>query len=415
MDSPAFRITIIGLNYRPEPTGIAPYTSGLAESLADSGHHVTVITTHPHYPQWRVEPPFGQWSKIDLVNGVRVKRLRHYVPQTPGGPKRLLAELSFGLRTVLAHWNDPDIVVVVSPALFSSAMAVARAKLGRRRPVIRAWVQDLYSLGVRETATVGWASATLITKLEARVLQSVDGVAVIHDRFKGYVVASLGVAEPAVKVIRNWTHAAPPPEIDRDAERARLGWRESETIVLHAGAQGAKQGLENVVEAARLADAQGADIRFVLLGDGSRRSDLQQLARGVERVDFIDPLPGDEFQKALSAADVLLVNERPGLNEMAVPSKLTSYFNSGVPVLAATDPGSVTADELRSSGGGLRVDAGDPAALVTAALRLGTETALAQELADSGRDFQQRVLTADHALREFEQWIRSRRSEFAQR
>ena len=68
----------------------------------------------------------------------------------------------------------------------------------------------------------------------------------------------------------------------------------------------------------------------------------------------------DDFQVALSAADFLLVNELPGVKDMAVPSKLTSYFNAGVPVVAATDDGSVTAAEIATSGGGVRVDAACP-------------------------------------------------------
>jgi hypothetical protein len=44
-----------------------------------------------------------------------------------------------------------------------------------------------------------------------------------------------------------------------------MGWPPDETIVRHAGAMGTKQGLENVVDAAALADEQNRPIRFVLL------------------------------------------------------------------------------------------------------------------------------------------------------
>ncbi|MBD0321819.1 MAG: glycosyltransferase WbuB, partial [Aldersonia sp.] len=47
------RVKIVGINYAPETTGIAPYTSGLADGLAARGHRVEVLTGQPHYPQWR--------------------------------------------------------------------------------------------------------------------------------------------------------------------------------------------------------------------------------------------------------------------------------------------------------------------------------------------------------------------------
>lgn len=34
------RITIIGLNFAPERSGIAPYTTSLAENLVADGHYI---------------------------------------------------------------------------------------------------------------------------------------------------------------------------------------------------------------------------------------------------------------------------------------------------------------------------------------------------------------------------------------
>src|SRR5699024_8670264 len=154
--------------------------------------------------------------------------------------------------------------------------------------------------------------------------------------------------------------------------------------VLHAGNMGAKQGLENVVAAARLATDRDLPVRFVLLGDGHRRQDLQRAATGEPRVQFLDPVPDAEFAVTLAAADVLLVNELPGLTEMSVPSKLTSYFATGLPVLGAVDPGSTTAEELVAAGAAPTVPAGDPAALVTAVERLRDDPELCRRLGAAG-------------------------------
>ncbi len=48
------RIHIIGINYWPEQTGIAVFSTGRAEYLAARGHEVTMCTAVPYYPQWRV-------------------------------------------------------------------------------------------------------------------------------------------------------------------------------------------------------------------------------------------------------------------------------------------------------------------------------------------------------------------------
>ena len=48
------KVLIVGLNYAPEPIGIGPYTTGLAEYLAGHGHRVEVVAGRPYYPQLRV-------------------------------------------------------------------------------------------------------------------------------------------------------------------------------------------------------------------------------------------------------------------------------------------------------------------------------------------------------------------------
>jgi hypothetical protein len=47
-------IGVLGINYWPDRTGIAPFTTGRCEYLAARGHRVTVFTGFPYYPSWRV-------------------------------------------------------------------------------------------------------------------------------------------------------------------------------------------------------------------------------------------------------------------------------------------------------------------------------------------------------------------------
>lgn len=406
MENTKPRVTILGLNYAPEPTGIAPYTVGLARGLNDRGFDVEVLTGYPHYPAWKIHRGYGGWSKRELIDGVSVRRLRHMVPDGTGALGRIQLETSFGGRLITSRWKRPDVVVCVTPALLSTAAALTRARLGgRRRPAVGVWVQDLYGLGVVETGALGGTAARLTALIESRALRAADGVAVIHSRFKNHVVQQLGVDAARVRVVRNWTHHSPAIVDNIGATRERLGWQDEETIVLHAGNMGAKQGLGSVVAAARMAQARAEKVRFVLMGDGNQRRALEEAASDCRNITFIDPLPLEEFEAALQCADILLLNELPSLSEMAVPSKLTSYFASGTAVIAATDEKSVTAAEIAESGAGLRVEPGSPDALLAGVLQLSGDPAYARKLSAAGRRFQKQELSAESALEKFERWI----------
>lgn len=395
------RVLILGLNYPPEPTGIAPYTGAMTKGLARRRVQATALTSRPHYPGWKITSAYGQWLRDEQIDGVRVVRLWHYVPRRPTGVRRALSELSFGVRLVAARWRSPDVIVAVSPALLATLAAVVRARLFHRHTPIVVWVQDLYSLGLAETGQGGRSVVCAMTAIERWVLRHASRVIVIHERFAARVAHDLGVAPERIDVVRNWTHLRPAPRVDRGRLRRESKWADDETIVLHAGNMGVKQGLDNVVEAARLADARGDRVRFVLLGGGGERDRLRELGASIRSLEFIDPLPEDRFVDALQTADILLVNEKPGVAEMAVPSKLTSYFNVGKPVLAATEEHSITADEIRSAGAGIVVPPESPAALLDAALDLAADPAKARNLGENGLRYRRTVLDEDTALDKF--------------
>ena len=300
---------------------------------------------------------------------------------------------------MFADWGRPDVVVLVTPALFAAGLATVRARLTGTRTCV--WVQDIYSLGVSESGTGGRLAGRVLTWIESRILRSASSVVVIHDRFKRHLVDGLGVDPSKVEVVRNWSHIDCAETGGRDDIRRARNWAPDDIVVLHAGNMGAKQGLENVVEASRLAAASGSPVRFVLLGDGNQREALEMMGTN-SRLQFIDPLGDDEFMPTLRAADILLVNERPGLTEMSVPSKLTSYFSTGRPVLAATDVSSVTAEEMALARAGVRVDAADPAALLAQAEVLGRDQLACVEYGGSGLAFRAGYLTEENALERFE-------------
>ncbi|OBB73350.1 glycosyltransferase family 4 protein [Mycobacterium sp. 852014-52144_SCH5372336] len=405
MDNP-ISVNFVGLNYFPEPFGIAPYATGLCRALAERGHRVNVITGMPHYPEWRIQPPYRRkWAMTETVDGMPVRRVRHSVPKSVSNSRRLLMETTFGLRAACSGWGTPDVVICTSPALVATAAVCMRNRASARRPAIGVWVQDLYSVGLNETQKSSFA-AEAASRLESWVLRTADGVIVPHDRFRVQLVEKLGVEPAKVETIRNWTHVRSTDGDDGPAERARFGWSDNEIVVLHAGSMGVKQGLENVVRAAQIAAERNLNLRFVLAGDGNQRHVLEEMSLQTTHLDIRDPFPDSDFRAALRSADVLLLNERPGVAEMSIPSKLTSYFQSGTPVLAATSPLSNAAGEIKNARAGIVIDSGEPALLVDAAVALGSDAPLRRRLGDNGIRYAAEELREDAALNRFEEWIR---------
>lgn len=360
-------ILIVGINYAPEHTGIGPYTTATAEHLARTANSVTVLTGLPSYPEWKVQPEYrGHRQLHELRNGVEVQRLWHTVPRRQDAARRGLYEASF-----LAHAASrrlprrPDLVLGVTPALGG---AVAAAHLAHRydAPLVLV-VQDVLGAAATQSGIAGGGRvAEVVARAEGRTLRRASEIVIVADSFRA-PLRQYGIDKARLHTIPNWSRL-PSARRDRDAERRRLGWSDA-TIVLHSGNMGLKQGLEVVVEAARLTRDQ-RDLRWVLMGDGSQRTSLQRLGGDLPNLEFLPLCATEDYPDVLAAADLLLLCERQGVLDMSLPSKLTSYFTSGIPVASAVSPAGSTARELGRAGAAAPTEPGNAFALVEQVLAL---------------------------------------------
>ena len=370
-------------------TGIAPYTSDLAEHLAASGHRVTVITGFAHYPAWRLERGERRLRAAESRAGVRVLRRRHYVPRSQSAIRRAAYEATFLLHGALSRPARPDVVLGVIPSL--SGGLLARFFAARARAPYGLIFQDLMAPAARQSGIGGGARVAGATAaLERWATVRARTVAIASDSFRPYL-RDIGVEEDRIFDLPNWSHLGA-PTADRAATRDRLGWPEDCAVVLHAGNMGLKQGLEQVVEAARRADALAAPVMFVLMGEGSQRTVLEAQAQRIERLRFLPFQAEDEVPNILDAADVFLVSERATVIDMSLPSKLTSYFAAGRPIVAAVPSHGSTAREILQAGAGVIVPIGDVEELNRVVARLAGDPDWAGSLGAAGRLYAESAL-----------------------
>jgi glycosyltransferase involved in cell wall biosynthesis len=370
-------ICLVGINYAPDSTGIAPYTEAMARAFTDAGADVHVVTGIPHYPQWVRDAKYARGSRWDeVIDGIEVTRVAHYVPARPDFLGRGRMEASFlAGATRVVRADKSDIVIAVTPSL----AGLGAARYGRRGRPLGVLVQDLTGNAAGESGSTGGWAARAIAAVEYRWLRAAQRVGVITPRFAA-VLIDHGIAPSAIVDLPNFTHITP-VAATRSEARSRLGWPDELFTVVHTGNMGMKQGLENVVEAARYSEKHGSGVHFTLVGDGNQRIALEASGAGVSTLTFINPLSSDDYPYALAAADTLLLNERPGVKEMSLPSKLTSYTSASRPIIAAVEPEGITHGVIAVDDAALLVAPGDAPALVAGAIRLREEKLFAQAYA----------------------------------
>jgi putative colanic acid biosynthesis glycosyltransferase WcaI len=395
-------ILVTSSYYWPELTGNAPYVTGMAEHYASLGHDVVVTTVFPHYPEWKPLMP-RRLMLTEHHHGVEIRRRWNYIPAGHTAARRALYDaiiFASGL-TALPSRRRPDVIIGISPTSSCAHAAVASRMF--RRPYALVF-HDIIGQAALQTGMKGGARvAGSVSRLELALARGAARVAVYSDGMREYFVKR-GVTKSAIQRVRPWTLRWAPAE-DPKAARARLGWGPEDFIALHAGNMGLKQGLDNLLAAGMHIDE--SDVKIVLAGEGNQRAHLEhrRAALGADNILFVSPQKWGHYESMLQAADVLIVNQRGTVADMAFPSKLTSYFPAGRPIIAAVAAQSDTAREIESAGGGVVVPADDPAALAAEILNLKRARSRAEHLGKAGRLYAAGELTPSRILACYEDFL----------
>ena len=380
------RILLVGINYLPEVTGIGPFNVGLAEYLAAEGHDVTVLTAFPWYPQWRIDPAYRRRRPfmVKRIGGVRIIRSPILLPAARQTTfRRVVFDSSFALTALPASAGIGGLhaVICVSPPLQLGITAWMIARTRRAKLILH--LQDIVPDVALSSGLMHAGRAVAVSQgLEGWVYRRADRITVISEGFRENLLAKR-VPESKLEVLPNWVDAGLFQSKADAGVRSALGAPNGETLVLHTGNMGAKQGLETVVDAA--AQLKSEDIAITLIGDGQARAALEARAAelGVDKLRFL-PLQSD-LPATLAAANILVLSQRAQVTDSAAPSKLLTYMAAGKPIVATVNASSEAGQLIKRAKCGLVVPPENPADLAAALLRLHRHPEMHHAMGVAGR------------------------------
>jgi len=336
-------------------------------------------------------------------NGVEIIRAKHLVPPKMNALHRLKFEISLwrNLRRVSRGLllKKFDLVIACMPTVAAGIVGKRIAKqLDLPFGLI---VQDLSGAGAKQSGLWGGALISKIAHaVEGRALHAADGLVVVSPAMK-VVVIGLGVESRRINQILNYSARTIASE-DKTSARRKFGWATEDFVVIHTGNMGAKQDLENVVRAADALTGK-SQIKIYLVGHGNQENNLKVFCEGKSNIAVLPAVSDEDYSALLSAADLLLVNERSTQMEMSLPSKLTSYLYSQRPVIAAVPRGGATWKFL--DGVAELVEAADPKALARKIEELSHNPIRLDELARLGSEFAKKHLDPEVGRAKYLQWV----------
>lgn len=381
------RILIAEPYYEPDGGPAAPLFTMLCQELARREHQVTVLTAVPHYPSGKIPENFrGLRPRRTVEMGVQVIRVPLPSVNRSQLGQRLWQFLAYQVGAVLAGWRiDCDVFISITPSLEVWLPFMYFSAL-RGKPAVYS-VHDVYpdsgvQLGIFRHKLI----IRLVTYLERGCADRAVVVRILSQSFTEGV-RRLGVPQDRIRLIYDWVDTnliTPLPKSNPFAMEQGL---DKDFIVLYAGNMGFSQGLEHVLEAARLLADE--EIRFVLVGEGAAKDSLLATANScqLKNVTFLPFQPRARLPEVLATADISLVTLRQGMGFNSLPSKTLSILASGRPLVVSIDPGSDTWNLVERSESGIQVPPEDSARLAEAIRTLKQKPALRDQMGQNGRRY----------------------------
>jgi colanic acid biosynthesis glycosyl transferase WcaI len=380
------KILIYSCHFAPEPIGIGKFTGETASWLAARGHAVRVIASAPNYPHREVAAGYRQgWFQRRLWEGVDVMHCPLWISRRQSGTGRVLQYLSFSATSapVVAGWGlgwRPDILMTVIPPTSALPAAIVGALLGGSTGWLH--VQDFDIDAAFELNFLRSERIRGVLLWAERMLMSANRVV---STITPPMLARLGAKRVKARLVQfpNWADIdGLAPLTGSNPLRVELGIPEHAFVALYSGNLGEKQGIDSLVEVARLV-ADRPNIRIVIGGEGAGRERLAKLAGGLGNLQLIDLQPLARLNELVNLADVHLLPQRAAAADLVMPSKLGGMLASGRPVIAGAAPGTQLADEV--AGCGIAVPPEDPQAMAQALLALHDDSARRRSLGEAAR------------------------------
>jgi len=382
------RILIYAMNYAPEIVGAGRCTAEIGAHLAAQGHDVTVVTTPPHYPEWKLRAPYQAYSWYkEQIGRQTILRCPLHVREKMKGIWRLIAPLSFAVNSApVVIWQvlrkRPDVVLCVEPTLMGAPALALAAKFTGATRVLH--VQDLEvdaAFAVGHLARFSWLKSAAFA-FERFCLNRFDRVITISDRMAERLERK-GVKAARLEIVRNWVDLERVrPWRGANAYSRELGLAPGQHVVLYSGTLGAKMGFEVVLSAAALL-VDRKDILFVIAGEGPAKGEIEAGARTLPNVRVLPFQPEERIGEFLGVADVHVLPQSAEAADLVLPSKLGGMLASGRPIVATAAKGTEIENFL---GDAARLTPpGDTAALAAAILAAvdcgrGSEREVAQRV-----------------------------------
>jgi glycosyltransferase involved in cell wall biosynthesis len=385
------RILYFSQYFPPEIGATQTRAYEMARNLVNMGHHVTMISEVPNHPKGIILSDYrGVVYQRRVLDGIDV--IRVWVKTTPvkNFRSRIIFYTSymvnaFAVSLLLARGRY-DLIYATSPPLFVGGAALS-TNFFKRIPFVfevrDLWPESAVALGeLSNPRYISWANS-----LENSCYRGARKIVVVTKGIYKRLVER-GIHANKLALIPNGANTT----LFQFRPDSRLRLREElhltdKFVAIYAGIFGIAQGLETVVEAAKIL-RDNTDVQFVMVGEGPTKELILNLIHRYQlnNILVLPEQPRDVIPDYLSTSDVALIPLRKmDLFKGALPSKIFDAWACERPILLSID--GEAHQVMEQAKGGMYAPPEDPVRMAESILSLKNARRSRDEMGKSGREY----------------------------
>jgi len=365
----------------------------LVEEFNKNGHNVYIATLS--------EKKYNKDTYIKETNGLTVLRVKCGDLFNVNLIKKGITTISISCKfkkAINKYFNNTKFDLVIYPTPPITFAPVIKSIKKRDNCKSYLILRDIFPQNARD---LGLMKNNLLfnyfRKKEQQLYDLSDYIGCMSKGNIKYILEHNDVDENELEILYNWKKVDYGNKIITTDYKEKYGL-ENKFVAIFGGNIGLPQELGFLLELAKEYRSRDA-IVFLIIGEGTEKRKMINIIKDQKLSNLIikDPISRDEYQNLVKQCDVGLINLNRNFTIPNMPSKIISYFEAGIPILASTDKNTDIRQFLQETKTGLWSETGDLKTYKSNFEVLLNNKKLREELGENGRKFLEENLNVEKA------------------
>lgn len=374
----------------------------LMQEMKKEGHNVYVVTP--------VEKRLNQATNLSVVNGLSVLKVKtgniQKVNIIEKGISTLMLERQF-INAIDKYLGDVkfDLIVYSTPPItFCNAVTYVKKRDGAKTYLM---LKDIFPQNAVDIGMI--RKESLIYKFfrrkEIKLYEKSDYIGCTSQGNVDYLLNHNDfISRKKVEILPN---TITPLELEylsineKKLLRDKYNIPINKTVLVYGGNLGKPQGVDFIIDCIK-ENENRHDTYFLIIGSGTEYGKLENYIKNnnIQNTSIHSFMPKEDYDKVVKACDIGLVFLDKRFTVPNTPSRILSYMEIGIPIIAATDKTTDLDRILLNGGFGLWSESGNIEAFYKNVDILSKDKKLLYDMGYKGREYLDKNFTSRHSYKQ---------------